>query len=162
MNSSNIKRHTALYRIPPFLLVCLFAICTLLVASYGLDTYLSIQQMTDRNYVGRTGVSYIATKIRQMGDAKEIRIDEPNTLVLVEESDGELYETRIYYEDGKIKEAFVSAGYQDELDAMDIVEAKDFRLEFVSDNLLRFTIVGKDGKEYQMTSLVRAKEVKAQ
>lgn len=104
MFNRSLKQHTFLYRIPPLLLVCLFAVCTLLVASYGLNTYLAIQKETERTHTSRTGVFYIATKLRQLS-ACEIEIPAPDTLIIIEQQGEDRYQTRIFLEQHTLKEA---------------------------------------------------------
>ena len=153
LSKGSIKKYMTLYRVPALILVCLFAICTLLVSSHGLNSYLNIQKSTNRNYIGRTGVSYVATKLR-LSNAISVEIRNTDTLIIVEEISKEQYATTIRLQDGMLTESFGS----NDPDALTvdtpIVEASGFSVYLIADNLIEFTIVDKSGRSYSQVCLI--------
>ena len=152
-----IKNHAALYRVPPLILVCLFAICTLIVASYGLSSYHVIREQTEQNFVGRTGLSYIATKIRQTRIV-EVQLPESSTLILTEEIGGQLFATKIHYNDGMLTESFGrhepgAATFDTAISAV-----SSFTAIFLTDDLIELSLVDSDGRIYSMTVYVHFAE----
>ena len=105
MNERRIKNHTFSGFLLPFLLVCLFALCTLLTAAFGLKTYYNLKDDTDRAYNSRTAVSYLVTKLRQSPGKHAVTAD--GSILRIEETmENTVYETRIYLENGVLKESF--------------------------------------------------------
>jgi hypothetical protein len=159
MFNGSLKQHTALYRIPPLLLVCLFAICTLLVASYGLNAYLAIQQETERTHTSRTGVFYVATRLRQLSRAYEIKIPTPDTLLILEQHGEDTYQTRIFLDDHTLKEAFGPAASEDIGEATDIVkDIQGFFVREVANGLISFTLRDAQGHAFSRTVLLPPNE----
>jgi hypothetical protein len=143
------KTHAALYRIPSLVLVCIFAVCTLLAASYGLSSYHRIQKEIERNFAGRTGLSYVAAKIRQ-SRAIAVELPNPHTLVLVEEVEGQRYATSIYLKNGMLMEYFGShipnaAAFETHISA-----ANEFMVVFLAEDLIEITLGDGEGTQYKM------------
>ncbi|MEG2441278.1 MAG: DUF4860 domain-containing protein [Acetivibrio sp.] len=77
----------------------------------GANNYKNLVEKNDHAYNKRIGVSYIAAKIRHNDTAGEIKIggftdkeDNISTLHLYQKLEEEIYETRIYYYKGYIRE----------------------------------------------------------
>lgn len=154
MKEGFAKRYLSLHTLPTLLVVCLFAVSTLLVSAYGLRSYQAIQDASDRNYNARTAVSYVATKLRQSSDAYRIEIPQPNTLVIVQEISNELYETKIFLENGKLMESFGKQGLDHRVEAATILPVSAFSVSFLSDDLVYFSIRDASGSVSDMTMLI--------
>ena len=95
------------------LLFGVFAVSILAVLLSGAGVYRRLAERDDRSYDRRTAVQYVATRVRQADQAGGVSVrtfEGCPALILSEEIEGELYETRIYHYDGYIRELFVSAG----------------------------------------------------
>lgn len=95
------------------LLFGVFAVCILFVLLTGADTYRRLTERDQESYDQRTAAQYVATKIRQADreGGISVRIFEGcPALILTEEIDGSIYETRIYHYDGYIRELFAEVG----------------------------------------------------
>lgn len=153
------KTYTALYRIPTLLLISLFAVCTLLTASYGLNIYHLIQQKAEDNFIDRTGLSYIATKLRQ-SEAVTIELPDPQTLILIEEIDGQNYATSISFQEGMLRESFGRYGQGTTSFATAITAARSFSVTFIAENLVEIALGNKTGSLTKMVVHVSQKEAK--
>lgn len=94
------------------LLFGVFAVSVLSVLLSGAGVYRRLTERDDLSYDRRTAVQYVATRVRQADrqGAVSVRTFEGcPALILSEEIEGEVYETRIYHYDGYIRELFVSA-----------------------------------------------------
>lgn len=84
--------------------------CMLVAAGYGSFNRMTILQ--DECLNTRVAMNYISMRMRRFDIKNAIRIDDssPKTrLVLSEDIDGEIYETRIYLYNGYLQESFVPA-----------------------------------------------------
>ena len=94
------------------LLFGVFAVSVLSVLLSGAGVYRRLTERDDLSYDRRTAVQYVATRVRQADrqGAVSVRTFEGcPALILSEEIEGEVYETRIYHYDGYIRELFVSS-----------------------------------------------------
>ena len=151
------KPHTALYRIPVLFLISLFAICTLLAASYGMKNYRMIEKASQSNFIGRTGLAYIATKIRQ-SRAVAVELPDSHTLTLIEMIDDQEYATSIYFKEGMLVESF--GRYTPEAATFDtvITATHVFVVASIAENLVEITLGDDTGAMYKMTVQVPWKE----
>jgi hypothetical protein len=91
------------------LLFGVFATCILFVLLTGADAY---QGLTERDRVSfdrRTAVQYLATKVRQSDLQGAVWVEDfqgRDALVLAQDAEGERYLTRIYCQDGSLRELF--------------------------------------------------------
>lgn len=138
------KEHTIPRLLIPFLLVCLFAVCTIIVTISGLKVYLKIQKDTDLAYQSRTGASYLANRLR--GTEGTVSLKDDHTILLTEDENGSTYETYIYFSDHTLWESTVLSG-SEPIDSEKIVEASDFSVHWIASDLLSFSITGTDGKQ---------------
>jgi len=120
-----------------------------MVASYGLRSYHAISVQAERNFVGRTTLSYIATNIRQ-ARISNVEIPTPDTIVITEEIDGSLFATRIFKREGMLIGSFGrhqpgAAAFETELAAVNSFEAA-----FIADDLLEITLGDNDGRTYSI------------
>jgi hypothetical protein len=99
------------------LLFSIFAVCILLVLLTGAGSYRRLMERDTESYDQRIAVQYVAAKIRGTdaedcvftGDFDGTAVSGGNTLHLLENIDGVLYDTRVYYYDGYIRELFAAA-----------------------------------------------------
>ncbi len=143
-HSTAEKEHAILRFLIPFLLVCLFAVCTIIVTVSGLKVYLKIQKDTDLAYQSRTGASYVANRLRRTEGA--ISLKDNHTLLLTEDENGTAYETYIYFSDNTLWESTVLSG-SEPINSEKIVEASDFSIQWIASDLLSFSITGADGRQ---------------
>ena len=155
--SEQAKQNTFHYRLPVLILVCLFALCTLATAAYSLIGYQKIQTEIEQNHVRRTGLTYIATKLRQ-ANADEVLIPDSQTLILLERIDGQIYATSIIFKDGMLKESFGS--YEPNAATFEtvITPVNAFAVEFISADLVEITL--NDGQDncYKTVAHIQQRE----
>ena len=143
------------------LLFAVFAGCILLTLLFGASSYEKLVERDQRSYEQRTGVQYIAAKIRHsdkaglvsvgsFSDRKAIDGDEINTLYLqFEGEDGIIpgFYTKIYYYDGYIREVLCAEDGGLEPDAGgEILAAKGLSLS-QEGSLIHITVTNEDGSE---------------
>lgn len=120
-----------------------FMVCVLFVLLSGADT---VQRLTDRDqrtYDHRTAVQYIATRVHQADRSGAVSVEDA-TLVLTEEINGQLYQTRVYCHEGYLREMFCPTGAALAPEfGEEILPMQDFRVT-CQDDLLRVTIVMAD------------------
>lgn len=106
------QRKTRIESLLALLLFGVFALCVLVVLLTGADAYKGLTERDRTNYDGRTAAQYLTTRVRQADALEGIRLESfagLDALVVSEDIEGELYETRIYCYDGYIRELFAVA-----------------------------------------------------
>ena len=94
----------------------MFAVCVLLVLLTGAQTYRAQTERDDASWQRRTGVQYVAAKLRHADEAGAISFSGGDgapwydAMNLRETYDGQEYVTSIYYYDGYLRELFTVAG----------------------------------------------------
>lgn len=109
---TNLRRKHQIDGLLALALLGLFAVCILAVLLSGARTYRRLAARDDAAYDRRTAVQYVATKVRQADRIGSVAVEEfggVQALLLREELEGELYETRIYCHDGYLRELFTVA-----------------------------------------------------
>jgi len=84
--------------------------CILIRAGYG--SFSRMNEFQDECLNTRVATNYLSMHIRRSDARDSVRIDDSplgTRLVLIEDIEGETYETRIYLYDGYLRESFVSA-----------------------------------------------------
>ena len=158
LSNEQAKLNTAHYRLPVLILVCLFALCALATAAYGLKGYQAVQSEIEQNHIKRTGLTYIATKLRQ-ADADEVLIPDSQTLILLEEIGGQIYATSIFFEDGMLMESFGS--YEPDAAAFktNITPVNSFSVEFVSNDLVAISLSDGEGHPCETIAYIPERKV---
>lgn len=113
MNSTKHKTGVMAGILLPMGLVCLFAFCSLALALLGGNAYKQIQNGIDDSYGSTVSSNYLLTKLSQNNVAGQVSLrQEGDYQVLVIENKLEVgdYETRIYFDNGQLKETLVPAG----------------------------------------------------
>lgn len=93
------------------LVFAIFAVSALLVLLTGADLVQGMARRDQRSYDQRTAIQYLTTRIRQADQAGAVFAADDGTLVLLENIDGTLYETRVYCHEGYLREMFCESGY---------------------------------------------------
>ena len=148
-------------------LFTLFAGCILMVLLLGASVYEEVVARDSQAFDARTGVQYIAAKLRHGDEAGCVQVgafsdrtneeaDEIPTLYLRISAEGEFYYTKIYYYDGYIRELFTSAdsGLLP-VDGEKILEARELN---TADRygLLEITVTAEDGSSKTITLMLRS------
>ncbi len=97
----------------PMGLVCLFAFCSLALALMGGRAYKSIQSGIDDGYGTTVAASYLRTKLSQNNNLGSVQLSQEEgleVLALSSQRDGTAYITRIYVQDGQLKESYLPEG----------------------------------------------------
>lgn len=95
-----------------FLLLAVFALLSMLLVIIGARAYRGITESADLNTEHRMATSYIANRLRSSDRSAGITVEQYGDITAIVQHmsvDGAEYETRIYCEDGKLCEQFVSA-----------------------------------------------------
>ncbi len=149
-------------------LFAVFAFCALILVILGANIYKNTVASMNDNFTSRIAYSYISEKIRQNDTYECISIGElEGTQALVFSTDvyGSQYATYIYYHDGNLKELFMRAGSDIGSNPLNagtpIMELKEFRLEYVNQDLIAITFhtTGDDSKTVYASLRSKTKEV---
>lgn len=95
-----------------FVLLVIFTLLSLLLVIVGAQTYRGIVESADMNTEHRILTNYIANRLRSSDRSGGISVEQYGEITAIVQHvtiDGAAYETRIYCEDGKLCEQFVSA-----------------------------------------------------
>lgn len=156
MREKQIKHH--IDGLVALLLFGVFAACVLVVLLTGADAY---RRLTDRDqaaYERRTGVQYIATRVRQSDHAGGVAVEDfggADALVLGAD---ETYASRVYCYDGWLMELYCLAEEPMEpQDGQRILEAEDLALS-LEDGLLEIALTMPDGTEDTLRLALRSGE----
>jgi len=151
------------------LLFTLFAGCVLMVLLLGASSYEGVVVRDGQAYDARTGVQYIAAKLRhgdeagcvQVGsyaDRLDVTADDITTLYLKLSSVGEPFYTKIYYYDGYIRELLCPDQIALDPEAgQEVLAATSFSVE--QQGSLIYVVIGEEDGETQSICLsVRSDE----
>ena len=117
--NKGFKYTQSLFRL--FVIFMFVMISTMLVV-LGANVYGSISQTMDNNAVIRTASGYITNKNREYGSRLYV---EDKMLIVENEYEGEKYLSRIYYDEGFLKESFLPEGYEFDRESGEIITALD-------------------------------------
>ena len=141
------------------LVFAVFMVSVLLVLLSGADTVQKLTERDQRTYHHRTAVQYLTTRVRQSDYAGAVSADNSgdiSTLILKEEIDGQLYETRIYCYEGYLREMFCTAdlGLPPEF-GEEILPMKDFQVT-AEESAVRAELFLTDGSKETCYLLLRS------
>lgn len=149
LNGANKSQGQAMQVLFSLILLLSLMISGLLTIVFGADVYEKINERANENFNSLTALSFVTSKIRQQDSSSSIfveNIEGISVLKIVEDYDGENYETKVYVKDGKLKELFASAESDVELkDGLDIMDLKYMEFKMEKGNLLRVSLT--DGQE---------------
>ena len=134
----------------PVALFFVFALSSLTVVLLAAGIYQSTTEDSALNDTARTSLSYITEKIHQ-NDTKGMvslgTFDGCDALVLQQTYNDENYYTYIYAYENELKELFIKDGANATAsDGKAILQVKDFSIEQVNEQLLKFQCVDKDDR----------------
>lgn len=161
------QTHGPLLRLLALGLFSLFAGCILLVLVSGAGAYRRLAARDDAAYTQRTAAQYLAARVRQADAAGRILVgsfdapgaDQGDTLFFAEEVEGASYYTRVYCQDGQLRELFSAAGLPlAPQDGQPLLELGELQLA-LEGPLLTLRITQTDGTQQQMTLCLRSQEV---
>lgn len=139
----------------------LFAACILSVLLTGSEAYRRLTFRDQASYERRTCAQYIAIKVRQATSPDSISLSsfgDGDALVLTENIGGEPYVTRIYCDNGWIRELYSSAdGEFVPDDGEKVLQAQALSLSLEGD-LLSVQITGDDGNSIAFILSIRGRE----
>lgn len=131
-------------------LFLLFVLAAMLVVVLGSNIYAgSVRGMSEHGEV-RTAVSYITQKVRQDREQGAVSIESfggSDALVLSENTDGTVYETRLYLYDGHLTELLAVQGSDLSPDAgTPVMTMQSLSFRMLSPELLRVAGTFRDGE----------------
>ena len=136
-----------------------FAACLLFLLLTGADVYQKMRDRDTATYNSRTAVQYITTRVRQADRADCLTVeafDGIDALILLEETEGEIYETKLYCYDGWLMELYAAA--DSDLSPMDgekILELNRLELS-LEDGFLQAKLTLPDGREEAISLQLRS------
>ncbi|MDR2108679.1 MAG: DUF4860 domain-containing protein [Coriobacteriales bacterium] len=129
-------------------LFAIYAAGAMTLAVVGSNTYRHTTAVMQRDYDLRTGVLYLAEKIRQNDVGGGVRLDEVNgseALVLTEQLTGKGYETWIFLHDGQLCEELIASGMRPDMaQAQRIMPMQSMHLALNSQGLLEAALITPD------------------
>ena len=145
-----------------FALLVAFALLSLVVVLVGAQSYRMINSTAERSYLSRTGLSYLAGKVRAADEAGMLEIHEEDGLDVLALSSlhaGERYITYIYCDKSQVREYFArtdaafSPSYGE-----NICPAADMRIT-LEQGLLTIALVDESGATHSVSLFLQtAKE----
>ena len=142
-----------------------FAVCILAVLLTSADAYRRLAERDEQSYDYRVATQYLATRVRQGDEAGRVFVetfDGADALVLQEEIDGEVYETRVYCYEGYLRELFASEGELfSAVDGEKILQAEAMTL-MLEDQVITAEITDPEGRVQTMTLYLRSGEGRGQ
>jgi len=150
------------------LVFSVFAVCVLMVLLSGAGSYRRLTERDTESYSRRTAVQYVAAKVRSADAQDRIYVgafsgtaaSDGDTLHLLENIDGTLYDTRIYYCDGYLRELFAQAGASFEPeDGNPVLAAEGLGFQYdARHHLLTVSAADSAGSVTEMTLSLRSGE----
>ncbi|MEA4870595.1 hypothetical protein SDC9_191010 [bioreactor metagenome] len=142
-----------------FALLAAFALLSLSVVLVGAQSYRMINATAERAYLSRTGLSYLAGKVRGADEAGMLEIrneDGMEILALSSLHAGERYVTYIYCDGAQVREYFARAdlGFSSSYGEK-ICPAGEMRLTLERD-LLTIALVDEGGAAYSVSLCLQA------
>ena len=136
------------------LLFLVFILCCIFTILIGSRVYTNIRTRNNDSFYSDTALSYLSNKVRQADRSDGISVEEENgqsILLLRSETDGIVYETRIYEKDGLLLELFAEKGSGLPLDAgTPVMECKNVSFDLSEADqslLLTISLTQADGSD---------------
>jgi len=105
-----MRKESKLTDLLALMVLLVFSLCIVVVLLTGTQVYRRLLDKGEAGFVGRTGVRYITTRVRQ---ARGVAVEDfggRTALVFPEEIDGERYRTLLYWYDGYVYELLCAEG----------------------------------------------------
>lgn len=102
------KNRTGLvHLVSVLLIICIFAVSAMVLVNVGAIIYKNIAENNLETFQVRTSLSYVKTKINQYDGTDSVKVEEKDgrkQLVLSEAVENEIYDTIVYFYNGKLLE----------------------------------------------------------
>lgn len=158
------KRRQAIPTLAAFLLLSIFAVSVLGVLLAGAGVYSRLTRRDDCTYNSRTGLHYVASKVRQASAPGAVQVTDfggVDALAVTERVDGVDYVTRVYCYDGWLMELFCAAEAEFEpQDGERLLKAQRLELE-QRDGLLYVELVQEQEQHELILCLEPGKGVRS-
>lgn len=146
----NIKREKGLvHTVCVLAVICMFGISAMMLGSVGASVYKNIAERNLDSFELRTSLSYVKTKINQYDEVGKIAVEERDgikMLILSEEVEGEIYDTSVYFNKGKLYEITGERGMKFKPDdGFAILSVDSFEIT-EKDGLVKLVTTNKDGE----------------
>lgn len=146
----NIKREKGLvHTVCVLAVICMFGISAMMLGSVGASVYKNIAERNLDSFELRTSLSYVKTKINQYDEIGKIAVEERDgvkMLILSEEVEGEIYDTSVYFNKGKLYEITGERGMKFKPDdGFAILSVDSFEIT-EKDGLVKLVTTNKDGE----------------
>lgn len=143
------------------MLLCVFAVGSLLAVILGANVYKEVTATVDANFQVRTTLSYFSTKIRQSDEQGAVRVEEKDGIkaLVLESFDGEeLCETWIYAYDDFLYETYLAKGTYFQLeDGLQLIPSYGLQIE-KDGSLISIHVADFNGKKHSLSLSLRADE----
>ena len=144
-----------------FALLATFALLSLVVVLVGAQSYRMINAPAERAYLSRTGLSYLAGKVRAADEAGMLEIrqeDGMDVLALSSLHAGERYITYIYCDNSQVREYFARADIEFSPSfGEEICPAGEMRLT-LEQGLLTIVLLDEGGAAHTVSLYLQAAE----
>ena len=144
-----------------FALLAAFALLSLAVVVVGARSYRMINATAEHAYVSRTGLSYLAGKVRSADESGMLSVQSENgmdVLTLGGNYGTERYNTYIYCDGAQVREYFARADLAFSPDyGEQIFSAAQMRL-LLKNGLLTITLTDESGETYAISLYLQAEE----
>ena len=141
------------------LLLCVFAVCILLVLTTGANDYRRLTERDSRSFDRRTAVQYLSTKLRQADAAGAVRLvtfEGCDALELTDTSNAD-YITRIYCSDGYLRELFSAReNTLSPADGEPVLPAQALTVEAVDEHTLLLHLTDSEGADAALVLTLRS------
>ena len=135
-------------------LMCVFAICGLLVIYIGINVYRNTATNIEMAYSQRTALSYLAKQIRQNDRTDGVRISEvegQDALQIRIVKDEQVFYKYIYCYDGYLCELYAKDDFEPTLTAgQQLVQLEGFTIADYEENAVTISVGGDDSTNHQL------------
>ena len=145
----NIKREKGLvHTVCVLAVICMFGISAMMLGSVGASVYKNIAERNLNSFELRTSLSYVKTKINQFDEIGKISVEERDgikMLILSEDIEGEIFDTAVYFNKGKLYEITGAKGMKFKPDdGFAILSVDSFEIT-ENNGLIKLVSTDKDG-----------------
>lgn len=145
----NIKREKGIvHTVCVLAVICMFGISAMMLGSVGASVYKNIAERNLNSFELRTSLSYVKTKINQYDEIGKIAVEERDgvkMLILSEDIEGEIFDTAVYFNKGKLYEITGAKGMKFKPDdGFAILSVDSFEIT-ESNGLIKLVSTDEDG-----------------
>lgn len=128
--------------------ICMFGISAMVLGSVGASVYKNIVERNLESFELRTSLSYLKTKINQydeLGRVTLVEEDGTKRLILSELIEGEIFDTVVYFNNGKLYEIMGAKGMKfDPENGFEIMKINSFDMS-LENGLIKLVASNKGG-----------------